>query len=131
MDKEQLEDKFGKMKAAYKSLFIVSISLLELGAIHWTERILLRLVHALSKQRLGQIKGAFPDDVTGEDEKQLKENMLEARIEAALGNHHLGEWGQLEDGQGYQAACANCGGTVFVNHKTIYTILQDRCPSTG
>lgn len=129
MDKEYLEEKFGRTRSAYKSLFIGSLELLELDSIYWTERILLKIVHTLSKQRLVQIKNVFPSESKTDNEKRLKENMLEAQVEAALGGHNLGEWEQLEEGQGYQAACSNCGGTVFVSHKTFYSILQEKCPT--
>lgn len=114
------------MKAAYRSLFIGSLELLELDSAYWTEKLLLRLIHRLSRQRLQEIKAALPGALTGEAEIRLKENMMEAQVEAALAGHQLGQWEGQEDG-GYQAVCSRCGGSIYVSHRTLYSILEDSC----
>ena len=61
-DPNELSAKLERMRAAYQQLHSGSGALLEIGAIYWTERLLLRLVHALYGRRLAQIGGVWPDD---------------------------------------------------------------------
>ena len=129
MDNNDLDNRFREMRAAYKDLFLGSLGLLEMDFLVWTERILLRIVNWLAKQRLEQIKSVYPrESQLFEDGKILKDNMLEAQVEASLGKHRLGEWKMIQDEGGYQAMCEQCGGTVYVSDKSCYSILDDICP---
>lgn len=59
----------------------------------------------------------------------VKEAMLEAAIEAALGGHDLAPWEQLdESGNEYQAHCKLCLKTTWVGSSLRYSILEDTCP---
>lgn len=61
--------------------------------------------------------------------RAVKEAMLEALVEAALGGHDLDPWEQLDDdGNEYQARCRVCGRTTWVGGSLRYSILEDVCP---
>ncbi len=58
---------------------------------------------------------------------RLKESMLEAQVEAALGGHDLAEWEQT--GNGYQAICRLCQSTTWVKMNGLrYSLLANTCP---
>lgn len=60
---------------------------------------------------------------------EVKEAMLEAVIEAALGGHDLGAWERVDDdGNEFQARCKLCGMTTWVGGSLRYSILEDTCP---
>lgn len=63
-------------------------------------------------------------------ETRLRENILEALVEAAMQGHVLGPFEPLpEPGMPkYQAFCHSCGKSVYVSHKTLYSILEEDCP---
>ena len=126
--KQEIESKISKIKAAYRELYLGSLSLLELDSTYWTERWLLKIVNRIAGQRLKQIGNvsAFLPDTQNDD--QLKANMLEVQVEASLAGHDLGGWEETEDGNGYQAVCGNCGKSVYVSGKTVYSILEETCP---
>lgn len=127
MDKASLKDKFKRMQNAYQYLFLGSLELLELNALFWTEKALLRLVNVLARKRLTELKDVLTDSVDHDDNARLRENMMEAQVVAVLGGHQLGSWETAEDADGYQAVCSACGGSVFVSDKTVYSILTDTC----
>lgn len=117
------------MRAAYQNLFLSSTELLELDSLFWTEKGLLKLVNALSQKRIQRLNAILSQDRTEADNIVLRANMLEAQAVAALGGHRLGEWEELEDNTGFQAACSACDGSVFVSTSTLYSILADTCPA--
>lgn len=62
------------------------------------------------------------------DTGNLKENMLEAAVEAALQGHDLGEWEPVDEaGREWEARCRGCGRTTFVSGTVRYTVLGDSC----
>lgn len=65
-----------------------------------------------------------------EQKTQLRENVLEAQVEAALQGHALGPFEPVEDDTGYQAICGQCGRSVYVSDRTLYSLLEDRCPGS-
>jgi len=97
--------------------------------IYWAwcaKRLLLRLVRALSEQRLEQLDGVLPVERPLINEAQVKEALLDAAVEAALGGHELGEWTAVEDG--WQATCLRCGRTTWVGETSVrYSLLDDSC----
>lgn len=119
------------MRAAYQNLFLGSTELLELDSLFWTERLLLKLVNLLSRKRIQSLNTILSRETTEVEATILRANILEAQAAAALGGHELGEWAELEDSSGFQATCADCGGTVFVSASTLYSILADTCPGQG
>lgn len=57
---------------------------------------------------------------------QLKEAVLEAQAEGALGGHSLGPFEAVENG--YQATCRHCGKTTWVGEQGLrYSLLGERC----
>ena len=57
----------------------------------------------------------------------LKEAVLEAQAEGALGGHSLGPFETVENG--YQATCRHCGKTTWVGQQGLrYSLLGERCP---
>lgn len=62
------------------------------------------------------------------DEARLRENVLEAQVDAALQGHNLGPFELVEYGRGYEAVCRKCGKSVYVSSTTLYSILEDSCP---
>jgi len=54
--------KLESMRGAYQQLHSGADTLLQIGAIVWTERLLLRLVKALYSRRLQQIGGVLPEN---------------------------------------------------------------------
>jgi hypothetical protein len=129
---------------AYKQLLAGSSALLEQDRLVWTERLLLKLVRTLYTHRLDQLLALLPDvlgaDVLGADvladeeidqaQAQLKANILEAQVTAALGGHQLLPWQPVPPAEptGHQAACRYCEMSVYVSAKTYYTLLADQCP---
>jgi hypothetical protein len=60
---------------------------------------------------------------------RLKENLLEAAVEAALQGHDLAPWEQVDErGLEWQAVCKQCGRSVWVSSRTLYSLLEERCP---
>ncbi len=116
------------MRKAYRELFLGSQTLIEMDALSWTERWLLRLVNRLARQRLTQIgkADAAPPDPVADD--RLRANMLEFQVEASLGGHDLSSWEKTEDGSGYQAVCRQCGASVYTSGGPVYSILAETCP---
>lgn len=115
------------MQHAYQNLFLGSLELLELNALFWTEKALLRLVNVLARKRLTELKGVLTDTGDEDDNARLRENMMEVQVVAVLGGHQLGSWETAGNRDGYQAVCSVCGGSVFVSDKTVYSILTDTC----
>lgn len=61
---------------------------------------------------------------------ELKEALLEAQVEAALGGHNLGSFEEVENG--YQAECMLCKMTTWVGKNGLrYSILKDSCPGNN
>ncbi len=59
---------------------------------------------------------------------RLKESILEAQVEAALGDHNLTQWEDVENG--YQAVCKLCQVTTWVGENGLrYSLLADTCPN--
>jgi hypothetical protein len=80
---KNLQAKLSQMREAYRDLFLGSQTLIKLDSLVWTERLLLRLVNRISRQRLekiGQAAGSMPDP---EAEDRLRANMLEIQVEAS------------------------------------------------
>ena len=64
-------------------------------------------------------------------EHELRESLLEAMAEAALGGHELGHWAAVADEHtgGYEAACSLCGLSTWVGPEGLrYSLLEDVCP---
>jgi hypothetical protein len=62
-------------------------------------------------------------------EARLKENLLEAAVEAALQGHDLASWEQVDErGLEWQAVCKQCGRSVWVSSRTMYSLLEEQCP---
>jgi hypothetical protein len=60
---------------------------------------------------------------------RLKENLLEAAVEAALQGHDLASWEQVDErGLEWQAVCKQCGRSVWVSSRTMYSLLEEQCP---
>jgi hypothetical protein len=46
-----------------------------------------------------------------------------------LQGHNLGAWEQVDErGLEWQAACKQCGCSVWVSSRTLYSILDEKCP---
>lgn len=121
--------KFNRMKTAYLNLYLGSSDLLKLDAVYWTERLLLIILRNISQKRLQSLNSLIPDEPSDTDNRNLRENIIEAQASAALGGHELGEWEILKNNKGFQATCSVCGGSVFVSASTLYSILTDTCSS--
>lgn len=87
MDKASLEGKFKQIQNAYQYLFLGSLELLELNALFWIEKALLRLVNVLARKRLTELKGVLTNTVEEDDSVRLRENMMEAQVVAVLDGH--------------------------------------------
>lgn len=117
-----------RMKLGYARLQEGAETLLSRGTIDPTDMLLLRTVHRLAAWRLGRIERALPAAEV-EIESQLKANMLQAQVEAALQGHDLGSWEPADDeGLGWQARCSPCGKSVYVNGRRLYSLMAERCP---
>ena len=57
--------KLDRMRGAYLQLHSGAGTLLDIGTIFWTERLLLQLVRALYGRRLQQIGGVLPENKHG------------------------------------------------------------------
>ena len=124
-NQHRLQKRFSQQRQAYTLLLRGAERLLQLDALFWTERWLLRLVRYLYRRRLEQL-GAT--EARFMDKGHLKENMLEAAVEAAVQGHELGEWQQVDEaGREWEARCAVCGRTTFVSDTVRYSVLGDDC----
>lgn len=121
---DKVARKLKKMQLAYLQLYEVTGELLQLDHVYWTERLVLRLARRIGSRRLEQLKEALPAAVD-HTEARLKENMLEAGVEAALQGHELGHWEKVEGHAGYEARCGKCGMTVYVSGRTLYSMLGE------
>ena len=112
---------------AYRQLLSGSESLLEGDRLYWTEKALLTLLRALSRRRLQQLGPLLPEAQPAEEAPAaLRESMIEAMAEAALGGHELGQWDEVENG--YQDRCSLCGMTTWLGPDGIrYSVLEDEC----
>ena len=65
-----------------------------------------------------------------EAEAHLRENILEARVEAAMQGYHEGPFEPVDEPGllKFEAFCLKCGKSVYGSYKTLYSILEDRCP---
>lgn len=66
-------------------------------------------------------------------EQELREAILEAQAEAALGGHDLGPFEPVEDQDGrpngYEAECRLCKLTSWVGPQGLrYSLLESECP---
>jgi hypothetical protein len=62
-------------------------------------------------------------------EAGLKENLLEASLKVALHGHDLAPWEQVDErGLEWQAFRKLCGRSVWVSSRTMYSLLEERCP---
>lgn len=60
-------------------------------------------------------------------EWRLREAILAAQAEAALGGHQLLPFGEVANG--YQACCLSCGQTTWVGSQGLrYSLLNECCP---
>ena len=130
LNSEDIRLKLFQIREAYQELFLGSQTLIELDALSWPERWLLRLVNRLAQQRLGQIGKATAALPNPESKKQLRETLLAFQVDASLAGHDLSSWEETEDGPGYQAICRRCGASVYASDGPIYSILAEICPGT-
>jgi len=103
VEREKIRDRLLLRWLAYSQLFQGADGLLDAGTLFWTERLLLRLVRALSAQRLEQLDAVLPERPLI-NEAQVKEALLDAAAEAALD----GRRGWLA---GYPAGCIARAGS--------------------
>ena len=82
--REEIKDRLLLKWLAYSQLFQGADGLLDDGTLFWTERLLLRLVRALSGRRLEQLNAVLPVERPLINEAQVKEALLDAAAEAAL-----------------------------------------------
>ncbi|MBK6708876.1 MAG: hypothetical protein IPG51_00825 [Chloroflexi bacterium] len=126
MNSDEIKTKLKLKKLAYSQLFQGADDLLEDGALFWTERLLLKLVRHLASVRMQQVGDVLPADGEGTAVRVVKEALLEAMAEAALGGHDLGEWEEVENG--WQARCGRCGQTTWIGENGLrYGLLEEQC----
>ena len=101
------------LRVAYQQLVAGAETLLGLK-LFWTERALLTLVGTLYRRRLQQLSVLLSDSGLSATAEALREAMLEAMAEGALGGHDLGSWDPVE--HGYQTRCSRCDMTSWVGH---------------
>lgn len=125
---ESVQQSLQMRARAYRQLLSGSESLLEGDRLYWTEKALLTLLRELSRRRLQQLAAAWPEPgPTEEAPAALKESMIEAMAEAALGGHELSQWEPVENG--YQARCSLCDMTTWLGPDGLrYSVLEDECP---
>ena len=105
---ESVQQQLQMRARAYRQLLSGSESLLEGDRLYWTEKALLTLLRALSRRRLQQLGPLLPEAQPAEEAPAaLRESMIEAMAEAALGGHELSTWEPVESG--YLAKCSLCG----------------------
>lgn len=126
-ERADIEHELQRRARAYRQLLSGSEALLAGSRLYWTERGLLQLVRTIASQRLGQLAAVMPDRATpAAAPTVLREAMLEAMAEAALGGHELGEWETVENG--YEARCSLCGMSTWLGYEGLrYSILEDEC----
>lgn len=126
MNPDEIKTRLKLKKLAYSQLFQGADDLLEDGALFWTERLLLHLIRHLAGVRMQQVGQVLPADGEGTAVGAVKEALLEAMAEAALGGHDLGEWEEVENG--WQARCQQCNQSVWVGNGGLrYSLLAERC----
>ena len=125
---ESVQQSLQMRARAYRQLLSGSESLLEGDRLYWTEKALLTLLRELSRRRLQQLAAAWPEPgPTEEAPAALRESMIEAMAEAALGGHELSQWEPVENG--YQARCSLCDMTTWLGPDGLrYSVLEDECP---
>ncbi len=125
---ESVQQSLQMRARAYRQLLSGSESLLEGDRLYWTEKALLSLLRELSRRRLQQLAAAWPEPgPTEEAPAALRESMIEAMAEAALGGHELSQWEPVDNG--YQAGCFLCGMTSWLGPDGLrYSVLEDECP---
>ena len=106
-------------------------ALLALPDLPAAKRDLLRQSAQLAQQRRQEAAvrlSAAGIAETGEPaaQRQLRANMLEAQVEALMQGHELQSWAETDDG-GYEARCTHCEKSVYVSHKTLYSVLPASC----
>lgn len=127
MDNEQLRETLRGQQRAFRQLVSGSETLLQ-GRSFWTERALLIVVHWLYSGRLAHLSAVVPEMSPTESipNPAVREAMVEAMVEAALGGHELGIWEPVEGG--YQATCRGCGMTSWMGNTGLrYSLLEDVC----
>jgi hypothetical protein len=106
-------------------------ALLALPGFSETERQILRKAAQLGQRRQRAASARLTPAVSKAAadptaQKQLRDNMLEAQVAALMQGHNLQSWEETDDG-GYQARCDYCGQSVYVSHKTLYSLLPETC----
>jgi len=126
-ERAQMQQALQMRARAYRQLLSGSESLLEGDRLYWTEKALLSLLRELSRRRLQQLAAIMPEPGPAEKAPAaLRESMIEAMAEAALGGHELSQWEPVENG--YQARCSLCGMTTWLGPDGLrYSILEDEC----
>ena len=105
---ESIQQELQMRARAYRQLLSGSQSLLEGDRLYWTEKALLSLLRELSRRRLQQLAAVSLQPGPAEEAPAaLRESMIEAMAEAALGGHELSTWEPVESG--YLAKCSLCG----------------------
>ncbi|MCI0558958.1 MAG: hypothetical protein MN733_10715 [Nitrososphaera sp.] len=69
-------------------------------------------------------------ELRNQAESRLRENILEAQVVAFFQGHELGVFEPTDDGRGYQAVCRQCGKSVYASDRTLYSILEEKCPGS-
>lgn len=134
MTQNEIAGLLRKRRAAYEQLAAGAGALLP-ERLYWTERALLRLVQLVATQRLSQlaavrlpVEGQAP--LMTNTTEELREGLVEAMAEAALGGHELGPWEDVENG--YEARCNSCGLTTWLGYDGLrYSLLEDTCTGPG
>ena len=129
-EREKIQQALKMRARAYRQLLSGSESLLESESLYWTEKALLSLLRELSRRRLQQLGALWPEPGPAEEAPAaLRESMMEAMAEAALGGHELSQWDTVENG--YQARCSLCGMTSWIGPDGLrYSVLEDECPGS-
>jgi len=114
------------LKTVYQQLGSGAETLLGVH-LFWTERKLLELVSYLYRRQLQQLRGVLAEAGFLDTDAAVREALLEAKAEAALGGHELSAWEPVDTG--YQARCSKCSMTSWIFHDGVrYSLLDDECP---
>jgi hypothetical protein len=127
MNKQNVQEEL----LACQSLVDSAVALLALSGFSEAERQLLRKAAQIAQRRQRAASARLTATTASETldpdaQKQLSDNMLEAQIAALMQGHDLQSWEETDDG-GYQAQCGYCGQSVYVSHKTLYSLLPEAC----
>ena len=98
---------------AYNDLQLsIQILFFQEKTIHWLEKVLLKWVRQISKNRIKQLAPGILTPDLNEDDQKLRKISEEARAEAEAGNHKLSSW--VSGHEGWRANCQVCGRTTWL-----------------